>query len=34
MLEVHAEVGQPTEIGSAGVGRRRVVPIVGGTFNG
>jgi Protein of unknown function (DUF3237) len=34
VLEVHAEVGQPIEIGSAGVGRRRVVPIVGGTFNG
>lgn len=33
-LEVRAQVGEPIEIGHVGEGRRRVVPIVGGTFEG
>jgi len=33
-LEVRAQVGDPIEIGHAGGGRRRVVPIVGGSFEG
>jgi hypothetical protein len=33
-LEVHAEVGEPTDIGDVGGARRRVVPIKGGTFDG
>lgn len=34
MLEIRAEVGEPIEIGHVGEGRRRVVPIVGGSFEG
>jgi len=33
-LEVHAEVGEPTEIGDLAGRRRRMVPITGGTFEG
>lgn len=33
-FDVHAEVGAPLEIGAALSGRRRIVPIVGGTFDG
>lgn len=33
-LEIRADVGNPIEIGEAGGMRRRVVPIVGGTFEG
>ena len=33
-LEVRAQVGEPIEIGHLGEGRRRVVPIVGGSFEG
>jgi hypothetical protein len=33
-LEVRAQVGEPIEIGHVGEGRRRVVPIVGGSFEG
>jgi len=33
-LEVRAEVGAPLEIGQIAGGRRRVVPIIGGTFTG
>jgi len=33
-LEVRAQVGDPIEIGSLGHGRRRIVPIIGGTFEG
>jgi hypothetical protein len=34
MLEVHAVVGEPVESGSGPNGRRRIVPIIGGTFQG
>jgi hypothetical protein len=34
VLEVRAEVGAPIEIGSTAAGRRRIVPITGGTFRG
>jgi hypothetical protein len=33
-LEIRADVGDPIEIGDAAGVRRRVVPIVGGTFEG
>ncbi len=33
-LEVRALVGAPIEIGQVGGGRRRIVPIVGGSFEG
>jgi uncharacterized protein DUF3237 len=33
-LEVRALVGEPIDIGVVGRGRRRVVPIIGGTFEG
>src|SRR5262245_51151465 len=33
-FEVHAEVGPPVEIGRTARGRRRIVPILGGTFEG
>lgn len=33
-LEVRAEVSEPIEIGTVPGGRRRIVPIVGGTFEG
>ncbi|HET9830526.1 MAG TPA: DUF3237 family protein [Vicinamibacterales bacterium] len=33
-LEVRALVGEPINIGVVGRGRRRVVPILGGTFEG
>jgi len=33
-LEVHAQVGEPVDIDDAGGRRRRVVPIIGGTFEG
>ena len=33
-FDVHADVGPPVEIGATHAGRRRVVPIVGGTFDG
>jgi hypothetical protein len=33
-LEIRADVADPIEIGEAGGMRRRVVPIVGGTFDG
>jgi Protein of unknown function (DUF3237) len=33
-LEIRAQVGEPIELGETGGARRRVVPIVGGTFEG
>jgi hypothetical protein len=33
-LEIHAEVGEPVELGNTATGRRRMVPIVGGSFQG
>ena len=33
-LEVRAEVGEPIDVGEVAGGRRRVVPITGGTFDG
>jgi hypothetical protein len=33
-IELHVKVGAPTEIGSVARGRRRIVPIQGGTFEG
>ena len=33
-FEVRAEVGPPLELGQVAHGRRRIVPIVGGTFEG
>jgi hypothetical protein len=33
-LEVLAQVGEPIEIGTIAHRRRRIVPIVGGTFEG
>ncbi len=33
-LEVHAQVGEPLEVGQLTGGRRRFVPITGGTFTG
>ena len=33
-LEVRAQVGEPIELGSIASGRRRMVPIIGGTFEG
>lgn len=32
--DMSAQVGQPTEVGQTARGRRRVVPITGGTFKG
>lgn len=34
VLEVRAQVGAPVEIGHVGRGRRRIVPILGGTCEG
>lgn len=34
MLEIHAQVAEPVVIGESGGGRRRIVPIIGGTFQG
>jgi Protein of unknown function (DUF3237) len=33
-LEVRAEVGEPVDLGEVAGGRRRMVPITGGTFEG
>jgi hypothetical protein len=33
-FEMHATVGQPQEVGAVRGGRRRIVPITGGTFEG
>ena len=33
-FEMHAQVGMPTELGEVPGGRRRIVPITGGTFEG
>jgi Protein of unknown function (DUF3237) len=33
-FEVHAEVGPPLELGPVSCGLRRIVPILGGTFEG
>ncbi len=33
-FEAHVKVGAPIEIGDVSGGRRRVIPIVGGTFEG
>jgi hypothetical protein len=33
-MEIHARIGPPLEIGDVPAGRRRVVPILGGTFEG
>lgn len=33
-FEIRAEVGAPLEIGEVPAGRRRIVPITGGTFSG
>jgi hypothetical protein len=34
VLDVRAVVGAPVELGSSAEGRRRTVPIIGGTFQG
>jgi len=34
MLEVRAKVGEPVDVGAVPGGRRRIVPIIGGTFEG
>src|SRR5436305_7760783 len=34
MLDVRAQVADPIELGDVPGGRRRVVPIIGGTFEG
>src|SRR5689334_5777814 len=33
-LEAHVQLGTPIEVGQVTAGRRRIVPIVGGTFEG
>ena len=33
-FEIHAEVAKPDEVGAVAGGTRRVIPILGGTFNG
>jgi hypothetical protein len=33
-FEIHAQVGAPLELGDVPRGRRRIVPITGGTFSG
>jgi Protein of unknown function (DUF3237) len=33
-MEIHVRVGPPLEIGDVPAGRRRIVPILGGTFEG
>jgi hypothetical protein len=33
-FEVHAQLGEPIELGTVPRGRRRIIPIVGGTFEG
>ena len=33
-IELHVKVGAPTEIGTVPRGRRRIIPIQGGTFEG
>ena len=33
-FELHAEVGKPDEVGAVPGGTRRVIPVLGGTFNG
>ena len=33
-FEIHAEVAKPDEVGAVPGGTRRVIPILGGTFNG
>src|SRR5690348_916988 len=33
-LEAHVQLGTPIEVGQVPRGRRRVIPIVGGTFQG
>lgn len=34
VLELHVQVGTPLELGQIPEGRRRIIPIVGGTFEG
>src|SRR5690349_19378853 len=33
-MELHVQLGAPLEVGQVPRGRRRIVPIVGGTFSG
>lgn len=33
-MELHVEVGPPVELGNVPRGRRRIIPILGGTFSG
>lgn len=33
-LEAHVQLGTPIEVGAVARGRRRIIPIVGGTFEG
>ncbi|WP_423787636.1 DUF3237 family protein, partial [Klebsiella pneumoniae] len=33
-FEIHAQVGNPLELGETRLGRRRIIPILGGTFEG
>jgi len=33
-MEIHARVGPPLEVGDIAAGRRRIIPILGGTFEG
>ncbi|MED3717865.1 DUF3237 domain-containing protein [Geobacillus thermodenitrificans] len=34
VFTAHIEVGKPIEIGDVGIGYRRVIPIIGGSFEG
>ena len=34
VMQLHVEVGAPVEVGAVPRGRRRVIPILGGTFSG
>ena len=33
-MDIHVQVGEPLEIGTTQAGRRRIIPITGGTFEG
>ena len=33
-LDIHVQVGEPLEVGTTPAGRRRIIPILGGTFEG
>jgi len=33
-MDIHVQVGEPLEVGTTPAGRRRIIPITGGTFAG